>query len=271
MIELTPADLPDALASMSTGAAVTRWRKKPVVIEAFQLTMDEVKTAVLDKVALPFGVKISSANYHPQNRTVSSFGCYIDTIEGRMRAVENDWIIRGEFGEVYPCKPHIFAATYEPESESTGAGITDAESVLEGLGQSNPQFQAHLVRRLGAVARAICENWNDLPVAVRDGANACGNAADILHKAVEARTRQATPDEVAEAVTVLKNLLDALNEEARLEIKHQDMLKNPASHTKEDIGASMRALENAMYDSLSAHHVASAFITTHTTQKTGGG
>jgi hypothetical protein len=130
MIELTPADLPEAIASMSTGAHETRWRKKPVVIEAFQLTMDVVKAAVLDKAALPFGVKISSASYHPENRTVSAFGCNIPTTEGHMRAIENDWIIRGIKGELYPCKPDVFAATYEPESASTGAGITDAERAL---------------------------------------------------------------------------------------------------------------------------------------------
>lgn len=90
------------------------WRKKPVEIEAFQLTMDVVISHVIDKKPLPFGVKISSSTCHPKNRTVEHFGCYIDTEEGRMRAVENDWIIRGIKGELYPCKPDIFAATYEP-------------------------------------------------------------------------------------------------------------------------------------------------------------
>jgi hypothetical protein len=32
-----------------------------------------------------------------------------------MRADDGDWIIRGVKGELYPCKPDIFAATYEPE------------------------------------------------------------------------------------------------------------------------------------------------------------
>lgn len=40
--------------------------------------------------------------------------------------------------------------------------------------------------RLRDVARAICENWNDLPESVRDGANACSNAADQLQHAKEA-------------------------------------------------------------------------------------
>lgn len=38
----------------------------------------------------------------------------IETLEGTMWADDGDWIIRGVAGEVYPCKPAIFDATYEP-------------------------------------------------------------------------------------------------------------------------------------------------------------
>jgi len=41
-------------------------------------------------------------------------GIEIATLEGVMRADVGDWIIRGVAGEFYPCKPDIFAATYEP-------------------------------------------------------------------------------------------------------------------------------------------------------------
>ena len=36
------------------------------------------------------------------------------TLEGCLSASPGDWIIRGVKGEVYPCKPDIFEATYEP-------------------------------------------------------------------------------------------------------------------------------------------------------------
>jgi len=39
---------------------------------------------------------------------------HIGTLEGVMAAAPGDWIIRGVKGEIYPCKPDIFAATYEP-------------------------------------------------------------------------------------------------------------------------------------------------------------
>lgn len=40
----------------------------------------------------------------------------VNTLEGVMRAVPGDWIIRGVQGEFYPCKPDIFAATYDEVS-----------------------------------------------------------------------------------------------------------------------------------------------------------
>lgn len=38
----------------------------------------------------------------------------IPTLEGTHRASLGDWIIKGVKGEFYPCKPDIFALTYEP-------------------------------------------------------------------------------------------------------------------------------------------------------------
>lgn len=38
----------------------------------------------------------------------------IDTLEGEMFVSRGDFVIRGVVGEFYPCKPDIFAKTYEP-------------------------------------------------------------------------------------------------------------------------------------------------------------
>ena len=38
---------------------------------------------------------------------------FIDTLEGRMKALPGDWIITGIHGEKYPCKPDVFKKTYE--------------------------------------------------------------------------------------------------------------------------------------------------------------
>ena len=43
---------------------------------------------------------------------------WIDTLEGGHVVCPGDWIITGVAGEHYPCKPAIFAATYEPVEDS---------------------------------------------------------------------------------------------------------------------------------------------------------
>ena len=44
---------------------------------------------------------------------------YIDTLEGKHHVSIGDYIILGVTGELYPCKPDIFAQTYEPVSGGT--------------------------------------------------------------------------------------------------------------------------------------------------------
>lgn len=59
---------------------MAKFRKKPVIIEAYQ-TQEEMD---------------------------------IQTLEGVMHANIGDWIITGVKGEQYPCKPDVFEQTYEP-------------------------------------------------------------------------------------------------------------------------------------------------------------
>ena len=82
-----------------------KYRKKPVVIEAVQwLGTGKSEHAVM---AFTGGVAKRSTSQH--DTPVFE----ITTLEGTMVAVVGDWIIRGIKGELYPCKPDIFEATYE--------------------------------------------------------------------------------------------------------------------------------------------------------------
>ena len=78
------------------------YRKKPVVITAVRWlgSMSEI-IAAFGRQFPTFG-----APYYGALR--------ISTLEGDMICQPGDWIIRGVKGEYYPCKPDIFAATYEP-------------------------------------------------------------------------------------------------------------------------------------------------------------
>jgi hypothetical protein len=92
-----------------------QYRKKPVVIEARQYWGDAAATVEWINTA---GGSAQYWSFQPAGtwpvRDAVPAHITIDTLEGKMRAVEGDWIIRGVQGEFYPCKPDIFDQTYEP-------------------------------------------------------------------------------------------------------------------------------------------------------------
>jgi hypothetical protein len=86
------------------------FRKKPVVIEAMQFKGHEIDGV---DYALAFDEWIGEKQGSRQCRYVGQ-SLIIPTLEGDHEAKPGDWIIQGVQGELYPCKPDIFAATYEP-------------------------------------------------------------------------------------------------------------------------------------------------------------
>lgn len=88
-----------------------KYRKKPIVIEAMQLTRK------LADVVCDF---VGSENIEEFNTgEFAKDCCFIDikTLEGVMTASEGDYIIKGVAGEFYPCRADIFNATYEAVDE----------------------------------------------------------------------------------------------------------------------------------------------------------
>lgn len=89
-----------------------KYRKKPVVIEAFKYDGD---------------LKDKDGNYYVPQWAVNVFEknvlfyapyedgdeLYVMTLEGPYHISVGDYIIRGVAGEIYPCKPDIFELTYE--------------------------------------------------------------------------------------------------------------------------------------------------------------
>lgn len=75
-----------------------KYRKKPVVIEAVRF----FNTADIHEFC---GNKV--------REQVGKDYLEIETLEGIMRAIKGDFIIKGVNGEFYPCKPDIFEKTYE--------------------------------------------------------------------------------------------------------------------------------------------------------------
>lgn len=83
-----------------------KYRKKPVVIEAKQLTA-ETRSEVIDWVGDGCDEPVWDSPEDPSTYLV------IKTLEGAMMAYSGDYIIKGVKGEFYPCKADIFELTYE--------------------------------------------------------------------------------------------------------------------------------------------------------------
>ena len=83
---------------------MTKYRKKPVVIEAMEFT-NETKYQVYNFVTCNKSASFDGGTSNPTLK--------IQTLEGVMTAKVGDWIIKGDQGEFYPVKSDIFEDTYE--------------------------------------------------------------------------------------------------------------------------------------------------------------
>lgn len=86
-----------------------KYRKKPVVIDAWPVK-DLIRDATHNWFALPAEVRYQ---YELGGMVIAGDHIDVPTLEGSMRADYNDMMICGVKGELYPCKPDIFEATYE--------------------------------------------------------------------------------------------------------------------------------------------------------------
>ena len=118
------------------------YTKKPVTIEAHQLTEDNL----VKMYEWVNGVVVTpSMNLYRLLKEEAALvnGLFIQTLEGNMLATFGDWVIRGVNGEFYPCKPDIFEKTYD-----NAKGVTDLGKVLR-------RFRALSQDSLVAMARTL--------------------------------------------------------------------------------------------------------------------
>ena len=81
------------------------YRKKPVTVEAIQWTNDNI---------VEIQAFCKDAEFETRYNNMGIWlDLYINTLEGRMKASNGDYIVKGVNGEFYPCKPDIFEKTYE--------------------------------------------------------------------------------------------------------------------------------------------------------------
>lgn len=106
---------------------INKYRKKPVVIEARQwpgIAMPSptgMGDAVDRMMAFEDWLKPHAKKAKRWPFKYRGDKLIIPTLEGDMQASQGDWIIVGVQGEIYPCKPDVFDATYEPAEGTTNA------------------------------------------------------------------------------------------------------------------------------------------------------
>lgn len=112
----------------TTGSdAANQYRKKPVVIEAIHYTgagnFADPRLPDWMWKALETGVAFNRKGE-----------LMLKTLEGEHLVSPGDWVVRGVKGELYPCKPDIFAATYE-QASATDSDAVDLDK-LEALAKA---------------------------------------------------------------------------------------------------------------------------------------
>lgn len=91
-----------------------KYRKKPIVIEAFRFYIDPIPDWFMDKVS---SGEVTLRRCDHEQYDISEAYCEIETLGVLMLGEGGDYIVRGVQGEIYPCKPDIFESTYEKLEE----------------------------------------------------------------------------------------------------------------------------------------------------------
>lgn len=123
-----------------------KYRKKPVVIEAFQLGFDPLPAWAAEAVNAGIMKEDVITKPHLFEKVAVVI---IKTLEGDMFAETGDFIIKGIKGEMYPCKADIFRATYDEVG-----GMSELAQIMEGFGFG---IAIHALKRGHRVAR---KGWN---------------------------------------------------------------------------------------------------------------
>lgn len=157
---------------MSEKNESTLFRKKPVVVQAVQYPCEHPALRRCDCDG---------------NSACSSCGLeYIETLEGCMNVSPGDWIITGVRGEHYPCKPDIFAATYEPAYSPAPSAPGDAQDERQAFeawftrNDETKDMAERAVRRSPSGAYVLMQTYTAWEIwqAARSRAPAAGDALD---------------------------------------------------------------------------------------------
>ena len=130
-----------------------KFRKKPVIIEAFKYDGDLKDRNGLFYV--PFwaqeAYKKGIMYYGAETCDLPPCELYIETLEGTHHVSVGDYVIQGVNGELYPCKPDIFEKTYEMVAEEDNCCVLGGQSTF-GFGDA--------IRYLKKGLKVARKGWN---------------------------------------------------------------------------------------------------------------
>jgi len=93
-------------------------RKKPILVDYIQWTGDNLFDVITFTDKKPeLNHMVAMDGWETYQNLVKDEGLKIYTLEGVMNASIGDFIMRGVQGELYPCKPDIWEATYDKVDE----------------------------------------------------------------------------------------------------------------------------------------------------------
>lgn len=119
------------------------YRKKPVIIEAFQW---DGSIASGEAISAAFGG--DKVHLHAELDDLRPPRLVCNTLEGVLTASAGDFIICGVAGEIYPCKPDVFEAIYEDEGK---------RQEIQSFDHDQAKLQADQMQSLLAQCKSIVE------------------------------------------------------------------------------------------------------------------
>lgn len=110
---------------------MAKYRKRPVEVEAFKWTGGPDQTEDPEWIVEAIG----DGTVLFENRGTPDVALLVRTLEGTMRAERGDYIIKGIKGELYPCKPDVFEATYDevPGQMDWKRAVVRANDILNDI------------------------------------------------------------------------------------------------------------------------------------------
>lgn len=147
---------------------MAKYRKKPVVVEAFHLPErdESFDVGAFDNWCEQVGFNAWTSERDQTMNLVTlrhTAWCGYCRLHGVVTAEPGDWIVQDVSGHFYPCKPDIFQATYEPVSEVSEDYLIKQLGEMKAINYHDGPFKAGWDTAIEEVEARLHLNEADVP------------------------------------------------------------------------------------------------------------